>query len=81
MPYIEVISPESAVGRLAEVYEEIAGSRGRIDNFWQAQSLDPEFLRSHVQINAATMKKATGLSLLEREAVATTVAAANECPY
>jgi len=81
MSYIETIAPESAAGRLAEVYASIARQHGRVLNIWQIASLDADLLQAHLDMNAATMLKPGGLSPLEREAVAVTVASANDCPY
>jgi uncharacterized peroxidase-related enzyme len=81
MPYIEIIEPDSASGKLAETYSEIVRNRGHLSNIWKLASLEPDILESHIEMNVATMRKPGGLSGLEREVIAVTVAAANECPY
>jgi uncharacterized peroxidase-related enzyme len=79
--YIETIAPESATGPLAEVYASINRRHGRVQNIWQAGSLDPDLLQKHLAMDQAVMFSSGGLTLLERHAVALTVWSANECCY
>ena len=81
MSYIETIAPESATGRLAEVYASIAQQHGRMRNTWQAASLDPDLLQMHLDMNVAIMHRPGGLSPLERHSIGLTVCSANECQY
>jgi uncharacterized peroxidase-related enzyme len=81
MTYIETIDPESATGRLAEVYASISRQHGRVRNIWQLASLDPDLLQAHLDMHFATMHKPGGLSPLERHCIGLTVCSANECLY
>jgi len=81
MTYIETIAPESATGRLAEVYASIARQHGRVTNIWQIASLDADLLQAHLDMNVATMHRPGGLSPLERHSIALTVWSANEGHY
>lgn len=81
MSYIETIAPESATGRLAEVYASIAQQHGRVTNIWQIASLDADLLQAHLDMNVATMHRSGGLSPLERHSIALTVCSANDCQY
>ncbi|RPH92921.1 peroxidase [candidate division KSB1 bacterium] len=81
MPFIKTIAPAAAEGKLAELYAVIKRSRGFVANVFQLQSLDSKLLQAHFDLFLATMESERGLSGLEREAIAVTVSAANECPY
>ena len=45
--WIKSIRPESAEGRLKEIYEKVATAGGRVHNLYQAQSLRPESILGH----------------------------------
>jgi uncharacterized peroxidase-related enzyme len=81
MSYIETVEPAAATGRLAEIYSTIAGQHGHVSNIWIALSLEPDFVQAHLDMNIAGMHKPGGLARLEREAIAMSVASANECLY
>ncbi|MBU0508352.1 carboxymuconolactone decarboxylase family protein [bacterium] len=81
MPYIQTIEPEEAEGNLADVYLEIARTRGRVANIYKLHSLDPDSLRAHRDMYFAAMFSEGGLSRLEREAIAVAVSVANDCHY
>lgn len=40
--WIDIIAPEQASGRLAEIYNSVASPNGNVDHLYQAQSLMPE---------------------------------------
>ncbi|MCX6600858.1 MAG: peroxidase-related enzyme [bacterium] len=79
--FIETIAPESATGRLAEVYASIARHHGQVTNIWQIASLDADLLQAHLDMNVATMLRPDWLSPLECHSIALTVCSANECLY
>ena len=81
MSYIKQIEPEDSSGKLAKLYTEIAGARGRIANIYKLHSLDADFMRVHRDMYSQTMFKAGGLSRMEREAMAVAVSVSNECHY
>jgi len=81
MAYIKQIEPEEATGKLAEIYREIAGARGRVANIYKLHGLDPDLLRVHRDTYFHTMFRRDGLSRLERQAMAVAVSVSNECHY
>ena len=41
MPFIDVIGPDTARGRLAKLYKQVSGPGGQVDNVLQIHSLRP----------------------------------------
>lgn len=60
--------------------EHAQGSEGS-DNILASHSLNPAVLEAHVQLYKRIMFGPSGLSRLEREAIAVCVSAANDCHY
>ena len=81
MSWIEEIDVEDAEGELAEAYAALAGNRGEVSNLFRVHSLNPSSLRDHLDLYMTLMFGQSGLSRLEREAVAVVVSANNECAY
>lgn len=81
MSWIDVIDEASATGELADVYESISGSRGKVSNIMRVQSLNPGVMQAHMEFYLKTMFGRCGLTREEREMIATAVSAANDCPY
>ena len=50
-------------------------------NFLDSHSLNPDALRAHLGLYRTVMFGESGLSRVEREAMAVAVSAANECHY
>jgi len=82
MPWIRVIAPENAEGRLAELYSRIAGPGGQVDNVLSIHSLRPRTLDAHLSLyKAALHSSPCDLSPRERELVGTYVSHLNGCDY
>lgn len=81
MTYIRVIDDKDASGRLAEVYQEVGASRGKVANIMKVHSLLPETMLAHLNFYKAIMFSSPGLSRAQRELVATVVSKANNCDY
>ncbi len=81
MAWIETIEESAADGELAEVYDSIAGSRGKVSNIMRIQSLNPAAMRAHMDLYLAVMFRRSGLSRAERELIAAVVSVTNDCPY
>ena len=56
------------------------GSEG-LDHILLAHSSNPDSVRAHLLLYRTTMFGKSGLSRLEREAIAVAVSAANDCHY
>ena len=81
MAWIREIDEQDARGELAEVYESVIGSRGKLANILKVHSLNPGALRTHVEMYMHLMFARSPLSRAEREAIGVAVSAANRCDY
>ncbi len=81
MSWIEEIEVGEADGKLAEMYGELVQKRGKISNILKVHSLNPQAMQDHLGLYMTLMFGKSGLSRLEREAVAVVVSANNECEY
>jgi uncharacterized peroxidase-related enzyme len=81
MSWIEEIGVDEADGTLGELYGELVKKRGKVSNILKVHSLNPEALRDHLDLYMTLMFGKSGLSRLEREAIAVVVSANNECEY
>jgi uncharacterized peroxidase-related enzyme len=81
MSWIQEIEVSKADGKLADMYAQLLKQRGKIANILKVQSLNPAALGNHVDLYMTLMFGKSGLSRLEREAVAVVVSANNECEY
>ncbi|MFQ5902512.1 MAG: carboxymuconolactone decarboxylase family protein [Candidatus Binatia bacterium] len=84
MPYIRIIPPAEATGRLKEIYESGAGpsaDRGRVSMIRQVQSLNVDVLAAWRAIDVGIMRGESKLTRRQREMIATVVSAANKCSY
>lgn len=81
MSWIDEIDAGEADGRLKEIYADLVRKRGKISNILKVHSLNPEALVGHLDLYMTLMFGKSGLSRLEREAIAVVVSASNECEY
>ncbi len=81
MPWIKVVDQEAATGHLKEVYEKVAGRRGKVANILKIHSLNPAAMNSHMDLYLSIMFGETRLSREESEIIAVAVSAANNCEY
>jgi alkylhydroperoxidase family enzyme len=81
MAFIPYVPHEDAEGLLAELYARYAEAGGWIDNIIRIHSLNPPSMTHHVLMYAHLMRGASPLSRAQREMIAVTVSAANDCFY
>jgi len=82
MPYIRVISPDQASGRLARIYERVTGPGGQVDNVLQIHSLRPHTLEGHMALYKAVLHHPRNkLPRWFLEAVGIRVSLLNDCDY
>ncbi len=81
MAWIEEIDAGEAQGKLAEIYADFEKKRGRVSNILKVNSLNPDALAGHLGLYMTLMFGRSGLSRLEREAIAVVVSANNDCDY
>ena len=82
MPYIKVISPAEASGRLAKIYDRVTGPGGQVDNVLQIHSLRPHTLEGHMALYKAVLHHPRNkLPHWFLEAIGVRVSLLNECDY
>jgi len=81
MSWIEEIEVSEADGKLAEMYAQLMKQRGKVSNILKVHSLNPAAMGDHLDLYVTLMFGKSGLSRLEREAIAVVVSANNDCAY
>ena len=81
MSWIEEIDVAEAKRKLAETYDRLDEQPRKISNLLKVHSLNPDAMEHHLALYMTLMFGRSGLSRLEREAVAVVVSASNECEY
>ena len=81
MSWIEEIEVSEADGALADTYARLVKQRGKVANILKVHSLNPAALVNHLDLYMTLMFGKSGLSRMEREAIAVVVSAGNECEY
>jgi len=81
MSWIQEIEVSEAEGALAKTYAQLLEKRGKVANILAVHSLNPAALGNHLDLYMTLMFGKSGLSRLEREAIAVVVSASNECEY
>ena len=81
MSWIDEIDVSDADEKLGTIYAELIKKRGKVSNILKVHSLNPEALGDHLDMYMTLMFGSSGLSRLEREAIAVVVSATNECAY
>ncbi len=81
MTWIRTIDPTDASGPLADLYERIIGTRGRLSNIMRVQSLAPGAMEHHLNLYMELLFSKGGLSRAERELLAVVVSVENRCEY
>ncbi len=80
-PWIQVIPPEEATGRLKEIYQDTLKKRGSIAEIHKIHSLHPESLVAHMDLYLTLMYGRSPLSRKEREWIGVVVSRTNRCAY
>jgi len=82
MPFIKVIHPDQAEGRLEKIYDRVTGPGGQVDNVLQIHSLRPHTLEGHMALyKAALHHPRNDLSKWFLEAIGVLVSLLNDCSY
>lgn len=82
MPYIKVISPDQASGRLSKIYQRVSGPGGQVDNVLQIHSLRPHSLEGHMALYKAVLHHPRNtLPIWFLEAIGVLVSQLNDCAY
>ena len=82
MPFIKVVVPEFAKGRLAKIYARVSGPGGQVDNVLQIHSLRPHSLEGHMALYKAVLHHPRNkLPLWFLETIGVQVSLLNNCSY
>jgi uncharacterized peroxidase-related enzyme len=82
MPYIKVIKPKKATGRLADLYRSVTGPDGQVDNVLQIHSLRPHTMEGHMALYKAVLHHPRNkLPTWFLEAIGVRVSLLNDCAY
>jgi uncharacterized peroxidase-related enzyme len=79
--WIKTVPEDKATGDLKRSYEAVLRARGKISNVMRAQSLNPNAMRSFLDMYVTLMFGKSSLSREERETIATLISAQNQCDY
>lgn len=82
MPYIKVINPENATGKLEKIYQLVSGPGGQVDNVLQIHSLRPHTLEGHMGLYKAVLHHPRNrLPIWFLESIGVLVSLLNRCAY
>ena len=82
MPFIKVIHPDEAEGRLKDIYKKVTGPRGQVDNVLQIHSLRPHTLMGHMSLYKSVLHHPrNSLPKWFLEAIGVLVSLLNDCSY
>jgi len=79
--WIETVSPETATGAVKQEYDAAIKRAGRIWNIVRVMSPNASAMRASMAFYSALMVGPSGLSRVQREALATITSQANHCHY
>lgn len=81
MAHIPYVPFEDASGLLAKLYERLRTPDGEVDHILRVHSLNPRSMEDHYRLYGHLMRGPSPLSRVQREMIAVTVSAANDCFY
>ncbi len=81
MPWIEIIAPDDATGRLAEAYQWQAQRLGQPTEFTQLGSLEPEIVHARLVLYKATENTSSRLSDRQRNLAGHVTSVVNRTPH
>lgn len=81
MAWIKTIEPDDATGALRAEYAKALARAGRVFNIVKIMGLNPEQLRSSVDLYLKLMHGSSDLSRAQREMLAVVVSSVNRCHY
>jgi len=81
MPWIEIIPPEKARGRLAKLYDDAVQRAGKVFHIVRTMSLAPRVMETSFDLYRAIMFSPRGLTRRQREMLAVVTSVANDCHY
>ncbi len=81
MAWVQMVTGETASGKLQELYRRVRERAGIVPNIAQVQSLRPKTTELGFGLYCQIMDDPTGISKRERVLIATVVSKVNGCLY
>lgn len=82
MPWIDLVAPTEATGRLRQLYDAAVARAGKVFHVIMAQSRQPRVLDASTRLYLRVMKSdSEPLERAQREMIAVTVSRINGCGY
>ncbi len=81
MARIQIIHEDEATGQLAEIYNDLLKSRGKLANVHKIHSLHPDSLVAHMDLYMTLMFKKSPLKRYQRELLGVVTSHNNHCAY
>jgi alkylhydroperoxidase family enzyme len=81
MAHIPYVPLDEARGLLAELRDRYRDAEGRVDNILWIHGPNPRSLHDHARLYSHLMRGPSPLSRVQREMIAVTVSAENDCFY
>lgn len=81
MAWIPYVPSDAASGLLAQLYDEYSDERGVLDHILRIHSLNPRSMRDHMKLYSHLMRGGSPLTRIQREMIAVSVSAENDCFY
>ena len=81
MAFIRQIEPADATGELKEFYDALAEIAGGVPNIVKVSSIKPAAIKAAQDLYQSVLYHDSGLTMVEREMVATLVSTINGCAY
>ena len=81
MSWIQIIEEVESTGKLKEIYDEIEKKRGKISNIMKIHSLNPDAMKTQMDLHLSIMFGSSNLTREERELIGVVVSTSNSCEY
>ncbi len=81
MAYIEIVEPGDATGELKDLYDQLVELAGAVPNIVKLGSRRPASAAGAQDLYQSVLYHDSGLSMIEKEAVAVAVSVINGCVY
>lgn len=81
MAFISYVPADEAGDVLRTMYRQYADADGTVDNILRIHGLNPRSLKDHAVLYTHLMRGPSPLSRVQREMIAVTVSALNDCFY
>ncbi len=81
MPYVRTVPYHEANAELKETYDQMLEARSFVANVQAVSSIRPHIVKTLAAHIGSVMRSESGLTVAEKEMIATVVSAVNKCQY